>query len=202
VRFHNGSGGSRRWLVLLGSAATLATGLIAAGSAQAATVDCKGKLGPDDGSSNSARSFEYSFACTSPQGNEEMPTQIDAYSIISTKEVIGFQADPLVFDTAGEVVPDEAFGCEGPIPGAGFGCNGKASLENTTVGSFELSDKPCSKRGRRSPFKAWLVVSSDKIKDDASHIKTSSEPFKLGGFKCPSLKKGKGHKGHKGGRRH
>lgn len=197
MRSHIGTGRARNRVTLVASAAALGTALIMAGSASAATVDCKGKLFPSDGA-KSAKAFDYEFSCTSPQGIPEMPTVIDAYSIISTKDVAGFSASALVFDSGGEVVPDEAFACEGPIPGAGFGCNGVASLNTTVVGSLNLSDNPCSEKGRRTPFKTWVVVASDKINETTlKHTKTSSEPFKLSAPKCDATNKGKG----KGGKR-
>ena len=103
MRFHIGSGATRRWVTILGTASALGTGLLLAGSAQAATVDCSGSVAPKEGA-KSAKAFEYGFSCTSPQGNEAAPTTIDAYSIVSTKSVLGFNANALVFDPAGEVV--------------------------------------------------------------------------------------------------
>lgn len=200
MKFQIRSGGTRSWVAILGTASALATGLLLAGSAQAAVVDCDGSIGPLEGS-KSPRAFEYDFSCTSPQGNEEAPTKIDAYSIVSTKSVLGFNANALVFDPAGEVVASgEQFGCEGPFPGYGIGCNGAMSLGNTAESDLTLAQNPCSKKGVKTPFNAWVVVAADKIKDDLSHVKQISEPFKLDVAKCPKPVKKPGHKGHKGGR--
>ncbi|MFN8113518.1 MAG: hypothetical protein U0R51_10000 [Solirubrobacterales bacterium] len=199
MKFHIGSGRVRGWAAVAGTAAAIGAGLLLAGSAQAATVDCGGSVDPLDG--GGPRAFEYSFSCTSPQGIPEQPTTIDAYSIVSTKDVIGFNANALVYDPAGEVVgTGESFGCEGPFPGSGFGCNGKMSLGNTAVSDFELTQKPCSRKGVKTPFRVWVVVAADRINESTlAHTKTISEPFRL---KVPKCEVPKPDRGHKGGKHH
>lgn len=167
----------------------------APGSASAATVKCSGDVTP--ATKTTHKSFNYSVTCKDSGGVEEMPTKVDAYSIISTKKVGLFSTEVLVTDTAGEVIEGESFGCEGPFPGFGFGCNGRMSLGNFAAGQFELTDNPCTKKGRKRPFTAWVTVASDKINPNTSATtKTSSEPFRLKTPKCPALKKHRGDGKH------
>jgi len=187
--------GSRTGRTLLGSAAAIGIGLLVAGSAQAATLECDGSVHSKPGS-KSSRAFEYDLSCTSPQGNQDFPTVVDAYSIVSTKAVLGFGSEVIVTDPEGEAVPSgESFGCEGPFPGDGFGCNGKMSLGNTATGELTLAQNPCGRKGIKTPFRVWAVAAADKISDTEVHTKTISEPFKLAVPKCPKPGKGKGKGG-------
>lgn len=180
--------------IVVGTGLCLAA-FVAPGSASAATVKCLGDVTPATKSTH--KSFNYTVRCHDSGGVEEMPTKVDAYSIVSTKQVGLFSTEVLVTDPAGEVVEGESFGCEGPFPGFGFGCNGKMSLDNTATGQFELTENPCSKKGRRQPFHAWVTVASDKFNPNTLAVtKTSSEPFRLKTPKCPAVKKQHGHHKH------
>lgn len=126
--------------------ATLA-GVVAGGAllalpsgASASTVDCWGGAGAAPDSKGLA--YSYSFQCHSLEGD---PTQVDAYSIISNRPVAEFGTE-VVVSKDGVALNDQSFGCEGTFPSEGFGCFGKASLDNTIQGGFKLQRNPCTRR--------------------------------------------------------
>lgn len=158
-------------------AGAIAVGAVMAlpGSASAANVECSGKIVP--ASDSNGRAFGYSFVCGSPEGDA---TQVDAYSIISNRPVSSFSTEVLVVKE-GTPLNTESFACEGPFPGEGFGCFGKASLYNTIEGGFQLLRNPCSNKARRKgTWHVWVVASASKI-NPVTGAKTpaTSEPLRL-----------------------
>lgn len=174
-----------RTLALTGLAFAGCSLVVGAGTASAAPVDCDGEV-----NSLNKKNFEYEFTCEAAL--EGTADKIDAYSLISNKQVGGFETEVIVLDPAGEPT-SQAFGCEGPIPGFGFGCNGGsagATLGNTPQSAFSLSANPCSEREQRQKWKMWLVVQADKINPATqARTPTSSEPFPLSLPKCKPARK-------------
>lgn len=161
--------------------ATLA-GVVAGGAllalpsgASASTVDCWGGAGAAPDSKGLA--YSYSFQCHSLEGD---PTQVDAYSIISNRPVAEFGTE-VVVSKDGVALNDQSFGCEGTFPSEGFGCFGKASLDNTIQGGFKLQRNPCTKKSRRKgSWHLWVVASANKINPiTGAKTSTTTEPQRL-----------------------
>jgi hypothetical protein len=192
-----GIGTARPLAVVIGAIVAVAAALAIPAAASAATVDCSGKVTAAEGSNGKA--YDYSFLCGSPQGDA---TQVDAYSIISNKDVAGFSTEVLVSDTNGQALNDESFGCEGPIPSDGFGCNGKASLYHTITSGFSLIRNPCSNRSQeKGAWHVWVVASANKI-NPTTGAKTPavSEPLRLRVPSCGDQSPAKDGKGSNHGR--
>jgi len=183
----------RRHLTGLIAAVALGGALLALPSfASAATVNCGGEVTAGDG----PKDYLYSFGCTEFQGVVDHPAVVRGYSLLSTKQLAGFTPDVIVYDGAHAPVNDEAFQCEGPFPGYGFGCGGTmlpgttAADKHTVEGGFELAKKACNKKGRKSKFQVWMTASVDRyneVKDTTAVV--STEPFRVKTPKCDPLTK-------------
>lgn len=171
-----GKGQVRLGGIIAGVAAAAGIAMIAPGTASAANVDCSGKVVPP--ADSNGKNFGYSFVCGSPEGDA---TQIDGYSIVSTKDVASFATENLVVDPGGSALNTESFNCEGPIPSDGFGCFGKASLGNTIEGGFSLIRNPCSNKSlRKGSWHIWVVASAAKINPNTgAKTPAVSEPLRL-----------------------
>jgi hypothetical protein len=132
-------------LLSIGAAFALTTSTAAASPPPASAL-CKGKTTAVKGDSTQV---SYAFHCNQ---------NIKSYSIVSSVSVAGFDVNVSVFLPSGAIDTNDAWGCEGDIPGDGFHCNGTAAFGAITKGQYEPeSDKPCSAKGKWIP-KAWLVV--------------------------------------------
>lgn len=169
---------SRLKVVLVGTLGAAGLALAIPGGASAATVDCSGAATPPAGSKGKA--FALGFKCVSPQGDK---TTIEAFSVISNHEISGFNTEPIVINpSTGETVVGEQFGCEGEIPGDGFGCFGKASLGNEVRAGFNLTRNPCSKRtiAKQGKWRLWVVASAPKINPtNGNKTPAVSEPLNM-----------------------
>lgn len=179
--------------LLAGAVISAAALLALPGGASASTIECSGKItaAPD----SNGRAFGYSFSCGSPEGDD---TQIDAYSILSNKDITTFSTEVLVLHD-GIPLNDQSFGCEGPFPSEGFGCFGKASLYNQIEGGFQTLRDPCSPKSRRKgPWHAWVVAAGNKINPvTGAKTMTTTEPLRLRVPACEDAASGGKGKGGK-----
>jgi hypothetical protein len=178
--------GSRRRSRLGVGALVAAIGCIAAvaafpGGAAASTVSCKGKTLPDK-TAPVENVLDYRFTCSE---------QVNAYTIVTNRSVDYFDPEVEVFIGKPEDgnVSNDSFGCEGPIPGNGIGCKGKASAPDATgprfvEGAIGLGSDPCARHAKGAGFKAWLVVTTQQTDLTGKPFTISSEPFRLFGPGC------------------
>lgn len=156
------------------------------GSASASTVTCIGKTLQSDPATGPPieNPLGYRFTCSE---------KIIAYSFIANRSVDYFDPEVEVFVGKPQDgnVSNEAFGCEGPIPGNGFGCKGSAtpdqgaSLSSRYIdGNLGLSADPCAKHAKGAGFKSWIVVTTQQLDSKGTPFTISSEPFRLGGPSC------------------
>jgi hypothetical protein len=113
------------------------------------------------------------------------------YAVISSRQVDYFGTEVLVLDaTSGEATPEQ-FSCEGPFPGAGFGCRGTANFGNTVSGEFAIGRDPCeTAKTKADKFKVWFVatvVQYDSVTGKPFNAVT--QPFR---FKAPKCGKASG----------
>lgn len=182
-------GQGRIRLAIVGVLGAVGLALAIPAGASAANVDCMGQAA--QATEGNGKAFPFSFRCFSPQGDR---TTVEAFSIISTHEISGFNTEPIVINPmTGETVVGESFGCEGEIPGDGFGCFGKLSLGNEVRGGFNLTRNPCSKRtlAKQGEWRLWVVASAPKINPNTGKATPAvSEPLKLKVPECaPSPEK-------------
>ena len=137
------------WVVL----ATSCYLLLATGSASATnTIRCKGSTAL---ATKSLRTHEvnYQFNCSEA---------IAGFGIATNRELEGFSPETLVIDQSTKLPANgESFGCEGPIPGFGFACVGKADNPRVVEGSFTTTAAACSRKGARL-HPLLYVTDSDK----------------------------------------
>jgi hypothetical protein len=199
----------RRWLRLqLGvvvSALFLVTVLAAptdaAASPQAAT-NCSGSLTRAP-TTDEPNLLNYKFHCD---------WGITAYTVVINRKlndfstIDDFSTTGLIYDTAGKVVPNPSFTCEGNIPGNGVNCNAGGaymSAPDYAQGSFDPAYPYCANVPSGSPAgtkplpqaMVQLVVTDTTGAQDG--------PFRLSLPRaCPapkvvSVKKGKTHRHHR-----
>jgi hypothetical protein len=164
------------------SGPAVALGLVLAGllfgpsAADANSVTCQGFTAPKTPKSST---LSYRFTC-----NEE----IKGFSIVSNLEVGEFGTEVVVLDPAtGEPVSGQSFGCEGLIPGDGFGCNGYAIWANQIAGEFGIDQRRCV--GGRNQLRSWVVA--------LDMNNTSSGPYPLRSSSCPKPAKPARKKAHR-----
>ncbi len=175
-----------RWqIAFLGLlAAGLALLFALPGNAAASTVTCKGKTLASDPETGPPidNSLEYLFTC-----NEK----VVSYSVIANRGVDYFDPEVEVFigPAAKGNVSSESFGCEGPIPGNGFGCKGTASAPDAdgprfVSGAFGFDQDPCGRHAKGAGLKTWVVVTTQELDASGKSFIISSEPFRLSGPGC------------------
>jgi hypothetical protein len=95
-------------------------------------------------------------------------------------------------------VTSESFGCEGPFPGAGFGCRGLSNNGNFVSGEFAIGRDPCQVAKTKSDkFKVWVaptVTEFDSVTNKP--FVAVAHPFLLKGPACKSAS-GKSTKRHR-----
>jgi hypothetical protein len=139
---------SRRKALLAALAALLVVGaslLLLLGGARPASADqnpnntdCRGHVekGAADSADPSAVTVRYVFACSGPITGYQIQPQIAAQSIET--EVFGLDR------LSGRVVADDAFSCQGDIPGYGINCVGTYQGNYDVVkGQFTIDPKLC-----------------------------------------------------------
>jgi hypothetical protein len=169
---------------VLGLAALIALG--GSSSAPAAQTDAqrdcrghieKGEADPDDPESTQVK---YILACSGP---------ITGYSILPEKQVTGFESEIFATDkTSKEVVPTDAFGCTGDVPGYGVNCVGAYGGEYRVItGTFAMNDKLCDE-----PRVDPLVIVAVATKDAKGNVvQAMAGPFDLGRpHGCPKSARG------------
>lgn len=176
-----GRGAYPRWraaALSVSVAGLAALAAISLAQAQAGGVGCSRQVKLDTSQPRSEHALTYKLSC-----NQE----IASYTIVSTRLVDSFAPDVAVLGSSGEASNDESFKCEGPIPGDGFRCTGKAKGGSVVSGELSTVDPPCAKkRAGAGKLRLWLVAAD---KDGRS-----TEPLRLRGPKCPkkaSKSKGK-----------
>ena len=148
-------------LVLLGL-------LVGTSTASANSVECEGFTAPKAPKSTT---LSYRFTCTE---------EIKSFSIVSNLEVGDFSTEVVVLDPAtGQPASGESFGCEGPIPGSGFGCSGYALWAHQIAGEFGIDEARCV--GGRNQLRTWAVA--------VDMNNTASGPFALRSSSCPKVAK-------------
>jgi hypothetical protein len=136
--------------VALLPAAVLAAPASAAVVPQAATA-CRGLLTKAP-TANEPNNLSYQFHCSSA---------ITAYTLIANRTpsdfgvIDDFSVTADVQDSTGAIVPTEAVGCEGGIPGNGVNCNNNGataiSAGHVMVGTFDTADPYCPSIPTGSP---------------------------------------------------
>lgn len=169
---------------LIGALLMLAAGRSAPAPAAEndANRDCrghieKGEADPDDPDSTQVT---YVLACSGP---------ISGFSLLPEKEVTGYETEIFATDkTSGDVVPTDAFGCSGDIPGYGVNCTGTYGGEYRVVkGTFAMNDKLCAEP-RVDPL-VVVTIATKNTKGDP--VQTIAGPFDLGRpHGCPKSKRG------------
>ena len=162
---------------LVAAALCAGTILVLPGSASASDVSCRGHLSPSK-DAPVPDVFDYQFACDD---------QILGYSIITNRSTDYFDTEPVVFvgNPKDNNASNDAFSCEGFIPGNGVGCNGKATPDASSlrwvVGGLGYASDPCVRHAKGQGVKVWLTVVTTQHKADGSPYAASSQPFRLGG---------------------
>jgi hypothetical protein len=157
-------------LLSLGAAFALSTSTAAASPLPASAL-CKGKTAT---SKTDSTQVAYTFHCNQ---------SIKSYTVVSSVSLAGFDINVSVFEPNGAIDTNDAWGCEGDIPGEGFHCNGTAAYFAVTKGEYEPENAACSKKGKWIPH-TWLVV--------ADTYNQTEGPFRLTGPKtCKAPKAAK-----------
>jgi hypothetical protein len=137
----------------------------------------KGEADPDDPDSGVVA---YMFACSQP---------ITGYSVLPDKEATGFETE--VFGTdpkTKDVVPADAFSCNGEQPGYGVNCTGiNTGNWHNVSGTFTIDGDVCAE-----PRVDPLIVVTYAAKDSKGNIQQYiAGPFDLGRPRgCPKSARG------------
>ena len=132
------------------SLVVVAAAFVAAPSgASASSVTCGGKLRLNNHTPAGPHGVSYNLSCSE---------DIQAYSIVSTKQLDYFTVDPVVIQPNGKPSSTDHFSCEGPFPGPGFGCPGAMTAGNHVRGLFGTVPRPCSPAVR-----AWATVTTQQL---------------------------------------
>ena len=136
---------------------------------------CKGHIaaGTKDETGLLDHPVAYRFACSQP---------ITGYSIISDKEIDAWDTEVFVKDGQNNVIPTDAFSCNGESPGFGINCTGKYGTNWSLVeATYNLSSTKLCTEPRHDPL---LVVTYATYSKDANGnpvVTTSlAGPFDLG----------------------
>ena len=169
-------------LAAIGSVAAIAA---FPSGASASLVTCHGKtVRPPADEQVVDNQLNYEFTCND---------KIVAYSIIVNRSVNYFDPEVEVFygrPSKDQISPTESFGCEGPIPGNGFGCKGSAGTPDDLgarwiEGGLGTDQKACARHAKGNGFKTWLVVTTQETNPvTQAPFLISSEPFRLYGPGC------------------
>jgi hypothetical protein len=126
----------------------------------------KGKPDPDDPTSGVV---EYMFACSQP---------ITGYSILPDHQATAYETE--VFGTDAktkEVIPTDAFSCNGDLPGWGVNCTGStAGPWSTLTGTFTMEGDVC-KEPRVDPL---VMVTFANINSKGGVTQYIAGPYDLG----------------------
>jgi len=111
---------------------------------------------------------------------------ITGYSLISDKAIQGMETEVQVLSADGNVVGNNAFNCQGELPGWGLNCVGQYDARNRSInGQFYIGQSLCKER-RLDPL---LVVSTAGVDSGNKPTQDMSGPFDLGRPRgCPKTK--------------
>jgi hypothetical protein len=157
------------WVVL----ATTCYLLLSTGSASATnTIRCKGSTSLAK-RTLTTHDVNYKFTCSEA---------ITAFGIVTNRELESFEPETLVTDQTTKLPANgESFGCEGPIPGFGFTCIGKAGNPRAVTGAFHTSAATCSKKAGKLRSVMYVTDSDKRL----------AGVWPLTSPKCPKPKKKK-----------
>lgn len=187
-------GAGVRARALLAAALMLACGLVAAGTARAATpppsaVTCSGHADRGLDAALPDR-LDIAFGCSG---------DIKSFTVVSSAQIGEFAVSAEVYDHATQaIVEADSFFCEGLIPGEGFNCAGAAHAGLDVKTSFETLEPVCSETEETERLKLQVVIS------DVNGA--TAGPFRLRGPEAcakpkPAKPAGKPHRrGGKGGK--
>jgi hypothetical protein len=140
---------------------------------------CEGHTSKGDPDPEDPTTFgvKYVIKCDQP---------ITGYSLISDKEIEGMETEVQVLSADGNVVGNNAFNCEGELPGWGVNCVGQYDARNRSItGQFYIGKSLCAER-RLDPL---LVVSTASVTSAGAAAQDMSGPFDLGRPRgCPKSK--------------
>ena len=169
---------------VLGALAVLALGHSSSAPAAEndANRDCRGHIekGEPDPDDPDSTQVTYFLACSGP---------ITGFSILPEKQVTGYETELFATDkTTKEVVPSDAFGCTGDIPGYGVNCTGTYGGEYRVIkGTFAMNDKLC-KEPRADPI-VVVAIAGKNAKGDVTQA--IAGPYDLGRPRgCPKSARG------------
>jgi hypothetical protein len=142
-------------------------------AASAATLTCRGHTQLATASEDFDHPLDYSFGCTG---------RIVGYMIVGSQEISGFTNDVYVHDSAGTMIPADAFQCEGDIPGNGFGCIGTYDANGTVQGTFDVSEREACAEPRMDATLVVVAETLDPVTGAPKKTSTGSMggPFDLG----------------------
>jgi hypothetical protein len=165
------------------SIAALAALLLPGAASANDTVLCGGKLTKAT-VATVEHPLEYAFHCRG--SNPDASGTITSFSIAVNRRIDYFSPDTVGYDQSGEAT-DEAFSCQGAVPGWGFGCSGGDGMVagHTMTGTFAPIKQACA-LSQGSKLMAWVSVTSTQT----NHVKgttytDNSGPFRLQGPSCP-----------------
>lgn len=140
----------------------------------------KGAPDPDD---SSAVGIKYTIQCDG---------KITGYSIVTAPErqVTGAETEVFVTNGAGEVVPTDAFSCNGTFPGYGINCVSPGGNDYKTPGNFIVGEFFVDKNRCANPrLDPILTVSYATVNSKNQVVQSLAGPFDLGhATDCPKPK--------------
>jgi hypothetical protein len=177
---------TRAWIAGIAALAAGCVGVLALPSgASASFVQCGGFLKRGAEVPGVQRALDYNIHC-----NETAY----AYSIVSNRQLDYFSPDTVGLDSQGQTT-SEAFQCEGPLEGDGFGCHGSLAPWHHVVGQLAPLRRPCAVLNQSKVWKVWVTATVSE--NDGVHpggYTTASEPFRLR-TPCTSAKHRHRHRG-------
>lgn len=111
---------------------------------------------------------------------------ITGYSLITDKAIQGMETEVQVLSADGNVVGNNAFNCQGELPGWGVNCVGQYDARNRSINGQIYIGAPLCKERRLDPL---LVVSTAGVDSKGAATQDMSGPFDLGRPRgCPKAK--------------
>ena len=110
--------------------------------------NCSGKLTLDKHGDAGQYGVDYTFGCKVPRSKTTRQTFRRSASLRRGGSTTS-GLTRTVIQPDGEVSSGDAFNCEGPIPGPGFGCPGTMTAGNHVSGQFATIGSPCRHQERR-----------------------------------------------------
>jgi hypothetical protein len=172
----------RRRIALAGALGALAAGALALPGAAAANTDntvCRGSLKAGEKSADFENPLAYRIACSN---------YITSYSLVMPgRSIIGMETEVFgLHNTTGEVIPTDAFSCNGDVPGWGINCVGTyGGGYNVLPGQVDLDGDVCTATGPVSLVVTYATYARNadgtpKLSGGLPSVTTSTAgPFEL-----------------------